>query len=137
MKFNRTDLVDQVDAEIERCRAATAADNDAKAGEYAQARGRYVAETGDAWAQFAATIRRRVRAGAPVTRDDIPEQLADGHGGYLRVWRTAAPKPRRAPVDELLTLRAVLLACTDDEVTATALERLGVRIATLFTKGTA
>lgn len=127
MKFTRTDLIARVEATIARCEQI-AADKTAKAAaEYERNLGRHVGETAEAWAAFAATIRRRVRAGKPITTADIPGQLRHGYGSGIRLWDTKPPTPTVANTAAHHALLGLLKACTDDEISDAALQRLGFR----------
>lgn len=134
MKFTRTALIDRVKAEIARREQAAADLNTKTAAEHDKKRAEYVERTSDAWSRLATTIRARLRAGRPITGDDIPVELRDGwHGGdRIDTWRGKGPAVQTANVDALTTLLHLLEATTDEEITTASLERVGFRTADLF-----
>lgn len=136
MRFTRQVLVDRVKAEIGR-REAEAIERTAEAAiEYDKARASYVTNTKDAWNAFANTIKRRVRAGQPVTTTDVPAVLGGSFGrssaGYLQCWSDGGPRVWEPDVTTLQTLLALLESTTTDEVSTTELERMGFKMGHLF-----
>lgn len=133
MKFTRTALIDRVKAEIDRLEQATTSDNAEVQTKYQERRQQYLDRTGDAWKEFAATIRRRQNKNQPIVPGDIPAVLRDGrNGGHVAVWDYPDPKERVAPTGDLGTLLSLLESATDDEISTVSLERMGFRMAQLF-----
>lgn len=135
MKFNRTDLITRVEAAI-TAQQKHAEERTAKAlQQHLDRRAEYLNHTRDAWKQFADTIRARLRADKPITRADIPRDLADGRyaGGYVATWDDKPPTTYTADTTALEQLLVLLHAATDDEISTSALERMGFRTAQLFT----
>jgi hypothetical protein len=134
VKFNRTDLIARVQAEIARREQAAAEANAKAAAEHDKKLTEYVRRTSDAWSRLATTIRARIRAGRPITVDDIPVELRGGwHGGdRIDTWRSNGAAVQTANVDALTTLLHLLEATTEEEITTASLERVGFRTAELF-----
>ncbi len=136
MKFKRDDLIGRVKAAIEAERKRTAEVNAKAAEEYAAKRQAYVEETTPAWRELVKQLNLVLRSGRPVTPGDIPAALhAKGWTGtHLRVWTPEEPEPRKPATDQLEQILSILEACTDEEVTTNALERLGIKLAPIFRK---
>jgi hypothetical protein len=132
VKFQRTVLIDQVNTEIARRQQAIAERNAKAQQEHEQRRSEHVEATSAAWQTLAATIRKRVSKGLPVTDEDIPTELRNGRGGYVRTFSDREPGERVANTQALTTLLDLLKASTDDEVTDTSLQRMGFRMGDLF-----
>lgn len=135
MKFKRTDLIARVKHVIaERHRAAY--DRNVKAAaSHEDRRAKYLAETHDAWKQLAENILTALRAGVPMTRDDIPSKLtASRASSYLETWDARTPDLYVADTGPLEQLLVLLEAATDDEVSTSSLERMGFRTAQLFSR---
>lgn len=134
MKFHRTDLIVRVEAAIAAKKKAADERNAKAAADYEAKLARWIAETSDAWKQLADTIRVRLRAGKPMTAGDIPRRLRDGwSGSHITTWNISRDAPYVADVAALEQLLVLLSVATDDEVTTSALERMGFRTAALFT----
>lgn len=134
MKFHRTDLIVRVEAAIAAKKKAADERNAKATADYQAKLARWIAETNDAWKQLADTIRVRLRAGKPMTAGDIPRRLRDGwSNGHITTWNDSPQAPHVADVAALEQLLVLLSAATDDEVTTSALERMGFRTAALFT----
>lgn len=135
MKFQRTDLIKRVEAEIGR-RILAAQEANTKAQAKAEKdRREYLDRTTTAWTAFAENITAAVKAGRPVTTDDCPTGLKDGWMDRVPLRRpdSFTPAPDREPDTAALdTLLDLLKAATDDEVTTSSLERMGFRTAQLF-----
>ncbi len=138
MKFDRTDLIDRVNDEIARREQITAEKNATAVETAATALAEHVEQTSVAWSAFATAIRRAVRVGRPVTLDDVPAELRDT--SYSRHVVNTPPANRWEPTEEtpktadLHTLRALLVASTDQQVSLTEIERAGFKIIALFRK---
>lgn len=139
MIFERTVLVEKVKAEIER-RQQVAAEKTTQAKiDYDYDRRAYIESTADAWNMFANLVKRRVRAGTPVTDRDVPTMLGGGRqngwsqtGGRLRTWSEKPPRDETADVGALSTLLTLLEANQTDKVSTAELERMGFRMRDLF-----
>jgi hypothetical protein len=135
MKFQRTDLIQRVRAEIDRRVQAAEQANEKAARKAEQSLKEYVARTEGAWQTFADRINAALTDGRPVTSQDAPAALKDGWIDRVQLrpadyWAT--PAPREADTAALATLLDLLEAATDDEVTTSSLERMGFRTAQLF-----
>jgi hypothetical protein len=137
MKFAREVLIGRVKDEIER-RELDATKRTAEAAvEYDKTRAAYVNGTLDAWNTFANTIKRRCRAGQPVTTADVPVRLGGGGfnrtgQGYIQCWSESGPRISEPDVAALQTLLALLESTTTDEISTTELERMGFKMSCLF-----
>ncbi|TDC33123.1 hypothetical protein [Micromonospora sp. KC213] len=135
MKFQRTDLIKRVQAEIGR-RILAAEEANTKAREKTEReRQEYVDRTADEWRTFVGNINAALDAGRPVTSEDCPKVLKDGWMDrvQLRPAERWEPPTERVPdTAALTTLLDLLEAATDDEVTTSSLERMGFRTAQLF-----
>jgi hypothetical protein len=135
MIFNREDLIQKVKDEIARRRQAAADENWQLLADYNAERETYLSETSEAWNQFANTIKRRIKAGTPVTPDDIPRTLTVSPSGPGRVYLGLLPSPpsgRKAHTSELQTVLDLLDQATNEKISTTELERMGFKIAHLF-----
>lgn len=136
MKFARQVLVDRVKAEIGRREAEAIKRTTEAAIEWSKTRAAYVTNTKDAWNAFANTIKRRVRAGQPVTTADVPATLGAGFNrngqGYIQCWSDGGPRVWEPDVTTLQTLLALLESTTTDEISTTELERMGFKMGHLF-----
>lgn len=133
MKFQRIDLIDRVKARIvaeeQRASDATAKDR----AEFEQKRQDYLDSTAAGWTRLADVIRRRVRENRPISAADIPHSLANPNwSGRVKTFDATEPEAREPRTGELRQILAVLEACTDDEVTTTALERIGIKTNSIF-----
>ena len=139
MKFTKQVLIERVKDEIKRREADAAEFNMHAEHEYARSLTDYLASTKDAWNDFANTIKRRVRAGLPVTAKDVPPLLAGDRqgwagprGAWVLVWGDKGPVQHTADTVALNTLLALLQSTTTEEVTTTELERMGFKMSRLF-----
>lgn len=136
MKFNRKVLIDQLENEIERREEEAARKTAESKIEHNRGRVAYVEQTRDAWNAFANTIKRRLRANAPVTHEDVPALLTGGsHGGWhtrLVTWNEKGPTEVIADTVSLRTLLALVQSSSTEEVTTYELERMGFKMAHLF-----
>lgn len=137
MKFNRQALQ-------QAAREALAAAKEAHDAEVAKLRAEdenaltaWVEQYGEAWANAAAAIRRKIKAGMPITRDDLPADTRFGH--QVALWhsggRSSSPRPASAYREshELRSLITLLDTVADDEVSSSALGVLGISTAALRT----
>jgi hypothetical protein len=133
VKFTRTDLINRLETEIQR-RLDQAADRHAKStAAFEERRAAYLDRTAEPWREFMNTIRRQLRAGEPITSDDIPNALKGSYtGGHVAVFNDTRPDQAEAHVAPLHTLMELLRATSDDEISTTALERMGLRLTDLF-----
>lgn len=136
MIFDRTVLIERIKAEIERRQAEASERTKESAAEYEQGLAAYLDSSAAAWNDFANTIKRRLRAGAPVTSKDIPAALGGKNiyrtGGYLRTWNEGGPLVHAADVTALTTLLHLLESSTSSAVSTAELERMGFKMAQLF-----
>lgn len=137
MKFARQSMIDRVKAEIDRRETEAVERTKQSDAEYNKTRAAYVTATSDAWNTFANTIKRRIRAGQPVTSADVPTQLSAGgfnrNGqGYIQCWTGSGPRAWEPDVAALQTLLALLESTTTDEISTTELERMGFKMSMLF-----
>lgn len=138
MKFVRTDLIEQVKAEIHR-RGMEAAQRTADArDEYAANLAGYLERTSAGWSKLADTIRRRVRTGQPMTAEDVPAELGGGRnnwarqGGYIAVWDDKGPARYAPDVAGLKTLLTLLESSPSEQLSTTELENMGFKMRELF-----
>lgn len=126
MKFNRTDLIDRAEAEIQR-RKDAAAEADAQAAKDAVTqRQEWLDTKGPGYVLFANRIKDKIRKGRPIVQDDIPQEIRTR---YDRIDVFSDPR-RTTTTPEVAHLErfiSVLSAVTDDEVTSTGLVQLGYR----------
>lgn len=133
MRFQRAKLIARVKEEISKRKAVTAQRNAVLAEKHAAKRDAYVADTAEAWKRFADVIRLRLRTGQPITDADIPKGLRVGSWrSSLLVWDDKAPTAYEPDIADLRQMLALLEAAEDDEVTTSALERLGIKTAQVF-----
>jgi hypothetical protein len=136
MKINRLQLITIIQSEITRLQDRARARHDAHREREDTAAQRYVEETREGWREFTLRIRNRVNDGLPVTYDDVPEALR-ARGVIMRGIRFFDNRPADVPVPAifnpdtvpgvppLTTLRGVLAASDDDDVSTYALEKMG------------
>ncbi|MGW3888910.1 hypothetical protein ACWD69_09485 [Micromonospora chokoriensis] len=135
MKFQRTDLIKRVQAEIGR-RMLAATEANTKAHEKAaRRRQEYIDGTAEAWQEFADNINAALAAGRPLTSDDAPRVLKNGWMDKVQLHPASQwepPADRVPDTDALNTLLDLLEAATDEVVSTSALESMGFRTANLF-----
>lgn len=132
MKFNRKELIQRIRDEMTRRETATGQRNYKAKKEYDENLARYLEQTTNAWNTFANTIKRRIRAGQPVTAEDIPAELkVNVYRGQINVW-DGKHTDFIANTESLIILLSLLEATNTDEITATSLERMGFRMTSLF-----
>ncbi|WP_409186688.1 hypothetical protein F9C11_21605 [Amycolatopsis sp. VS8301801F10] len=90
----------------------------------------WVTKYSEQWAQAARLISRKVRAGKPITRDDVPTS----EYGHRTTFDARHPGdcPKGVSAD-LQIIRSALELITDETVTPTELAKLGVRASELRT----
>lgn len=132
MKFARKDLIDRIRAEITRREEAVTAKNVRLLADYVANRDEHVRRTGPAWNMFANTIKRRVRAGQPVTTADVPREIKSPWNDNAQPWDRTGPAQHVAEVGALQALLALLESTDAEEVTLATLDRIGFRVRDLF-----
>lgn len=137
MRINRLELIEKIRGMVaEREAAAEARKTEAydKAG---NAETEYIREhTGD-WGRFADRIRLRLRQGASITIEDVPEALRTGGNGWRASVKLFTPTtvrdseflPRTEPLTRLL---AVLESSPDEFISTSALDRIGAPLRELM-----
>lgn len=129
MKFNRSTLRKAVDTAIKADKAQQDAEDKARANEYLADLGKWNLDHHEEWAKAIPKIRAKLKSGNGVTGRDLPtSRYGDRNTFSSRHGLVDTPTPRAYHVRADLKLIAnVLDLITDDEVTDTALARLGVR----------
>lgn len=127
MKFNRMELIQRAEAEIQK-RKDEAVEIDAKAAEQAISdRQEWLDTKGPAYVLFANRVKDKIRKGRPITQEDIPEEIR-GRYERITVWSDPAKHgPTQPRVYSLERLVSILQAITDDEVTSSGLAAVGYR----------
>lgn len=126
MKFRTADLIARIDTLLAEREKAVAAAKVKAERESRASEARWVEAHGEAFLEFAATVRTKVRKGQPITRDDVPEKAATRYSDSLAFYFA----PREQDVVEpgsLLTLKAALEAVEDEFVTTTGLREIGFK----------
>lgn len=128
MKFKVADLRVAVQRAVDADRARFDEREQAHAEEYDQARAKWVAENTDVWRQACDSIRAALRRKEPITRELLPYTDSRRYPGSLLVFDEREPRPHTytGPGHALERVRVALALITDDEVSTTALQQLGV-----------
>lgn len=136
MKFERVDLIKRLRAEIERRDQLAAERRAEQLVSRDQELTRHVEGYAEHWNAFANTIKRRIRRGEPITREDVPENLVARSGyrsrGELPYWERGKLSADLPNHDQFSALIAVLEASTDEYVTSSAIEAMGIKLNGLF-----
>jgi hypothetical protein len=101
-------------------------DQKKKLQDWSDAKHAWMLEHGQEWAAACFQIRRRLRAGHPVTREDLPSRN-HWSGGQIQLFQISEPK--ESEFQEPTALReivAVLDLITDETVTTNALAEVGI-----------
>lgn len=128
MKISRQKLITLIDKEITRLQQIVTDNHNQKVRDATRQATEYTERTSAAWELFAQRIGVALVSGNPVTSDLVPPELRDRYDkSHVRVFETrvisqAAQHPR---VVELNTLKNVLEASTDEEISTYALEKQG------------
>lgn len=138
MRINRLELISKIQnmvAEREAAAKARKAEAYTKAGE---AETNYVREHTVDWGKFADRIRLRLRQGAAITIEDVPEGLRTGsHSGWgarVHLFQAVTVRdsdflPRTEPLTRLI---AVLESSPDEFISTSALDRIGAPLKELM-----
>jgi hypothetical protein len=133
VKFTRTDLIARIEAEIGRRETAAAERTAKNRADYDKALAEHVQRTAEAWKEFGKAIARAGRAGRAIGADDVPRALSGGYNrAEIRVWDRKPPEPTVANTEAHRTLLELVKSCIDDEITDSAIARLGFKTAELF-----
>lgn len=127
MKFNRASLINTVKDMIDLAHDLAVKQNAAAEVKAATERELYVHTTAELWTEFADIIRKRVRQGEPIVPNDVPASLSRSNYGtreprFFYPQTATRYQPHTAALEALLR---ILNACTDDEVSSSALRDLG------------
>lgn len=127
MKFNRAQLRAAVSKAIAADLAAQEESQAEQLAGYEKEVTQWHAAHANAWLDSLPKIRAKIRKGLPVTDDDLPGERRYG-SRYSAVFGGHKPRVYAfTPHADLTTLANVLDLLTDEEVTDTALARVGVR----------
>lgn len=137
MKVNRLELIQKLKTMVAERETSAAA---RKAQAYTQAGGaetKYVRDHAGDWGKFADRIRLRLRQGAAITVEDVPERLRTGGNGWnasvklfkATVVRDSEFVPRTEPLTRLI---AVLESSPDEFISTSALDRIGAPLKELM-----
>lgn len=127
MKFETTALIKAIDQrikDIDRANAAARAEAEKKTTAAATA---WVEKHGQDWRTLATTAQRRIKAGKPITKDDVPVALRGRYDSYPCIYADPRPSVRQINTDALRKVRAILVATTDETVTTTSLREIGFK----------
>lgn len=125
-KFNRQQLADAVTVALADHRSEWEATWRRQKAEYENAQDVWIKKHGETWRLAALAIGRKLRAGKPIRRSDLP---ADAFSFNDRVLLFADKDPtdiEYAPPQSLDQLGGVLAVLDDEAVTTTTLRELGV-----------
>lgn len=136
MRVNRLELIGKISrfvADMETHQIARKSQAYTKA---AQAETDYVLEQAENWRKFADTIRLRLRRGQAITIEDVPGDLrqATGWGRSVKLFEPVTVKQSDyvPATNRLVRLVAVLETSSDEEISTTSLDRMGVNLRELF-----
>lgn len=129
MQFDRSALVAAIDKAIKQEKDTINAVRERNRMAAEEQRKEWLSLNHDNWMKATATIRAKLRKGQPVVEDDIPR---DRVGSYGKAFFRAKSGTQVVTVTtELVGLRSVLSAISDDVVSTAALRSLGVGAQTL------
>lgn len=139
MKFDRKELIAKLQEGI-TARAERRVTDHAKAlDQWARDQDAWMAAYGDHWQQLLNALRRKLNRKQPITREDIPEKLLDSAWSATVTLKGVAKAKPTPKLDEesdrdvaARTLIALLEASTDEYVTSSGIEAMGVKLARLF-----
>lgn len=129
MQFNRSALVAAIDEAIKQERATIDAVRESNRLAAEAQREEWLSLNHDNWMKATAAIRAKLRKGQPVVEEDIPRDRASSYGKAF--FRAKSGTQVVAVTTELVGLRSVLSAVSDDEISTAALRSLGVGVQTL------
>lgn len=133
MKINRSKLLQQIEELIDKRTKRLNKLNQAERDRVAEEERAYMVKTHAAWEMFAHNILQALRREETITIDTVPEPLR-GNLDYI-YFRAKMPRVRGysdETIVPLTSLRDLLQASRDEDVSTYALEKQGYRLAKLL-----
>jgi hypothetical protein len=128
VKFNRLELRAAVSAAIAQDKADQEKYQAKRLTEYETELSEWSTAHADEWLAALPKLRALIRKGLPITSGDLPQDKRYGSRYTAIFGRDRKPAPGTyTPHADLVTMANVLDLLTDEEVTDTALARVGVR----------
>lgn len=136
MRINRLELIGKIQRMVVEREEAALKRKQAAYTKVGSAETDYVKKYTADWGKFADRIRLRLRQGAAITIEDVPEslQVSSGWGARVHLFHPTTVKesdyvPRTEPLTRLL---AVLESCPDEFISTSALDRIGAPLKELM-----